>query len=108
MPLYDFKSDSGKITELFFKMGECPENILIDGETYVRIFSVPNVAMDSTKPKTIQDLGIQNYERAVKNGKIKPKKEKKKPWWRDSSKVDTSLANMSAAQTERYIMEGKK
>lgn len=109
MPLYEFQSDNGKVVELFFKMGSCPENIVDNGEAYHRIFSVPNIAVDSTKPKTIGDLGRKNYETAIKNGTIAPKPKKENPWWRkNKNKPDKDLGKLSSKQLERYILEGKK
>ena len=43
-------------------------------------------------------------------GKFKRAKKQKaeRPWWRDTDKIDKSLAKMTPKQMKKYILEGKK
>lgn len=107
--IYEFKSKDGQIIEEFYKAsGKVPKQIKRNGILYKRIISMPMMAIVGSKEaKTLGSLAEKNTEKMIKEGKIKPK-EKKLPWWRTSKKVDTSLANMSKKQKERYIREGRK
>ncbi len=107
--IFVFQSETGEIKEESFPIGQAPPEITVDGIKYVRVFTVPNVIMDMNQPKTIGSLAEANGRKMEKEGKLPKKKEKPTPWWRkDKKKVDVGLANMSAAQKERYIHEGKK
>lgn len=112
MPTYEYRGlETGTVYEFFHGMKEPaltnhPEN----GEPLVRLISVPNISIDSKKPKTIGALAEKNTEEMLKRGdpKIKPRKSKIRPWWRNKDKVDLSLGKMTAKQKRKYIMEGKK
>lgn len=82
------------------------ESELIPLGTYTRVFDIPNIGIDSKKPKTVGSLAEKNTEKMVKEGKIKPKKEEY-PWWRPNKKVNKSLGTLTNKQKMRYIREGK-
>lgn len=92
-----------------------------------------SVRLGDDEVKTLDHLGRRNYERdeklgivADKEGKEKEKADKEykenlnvgkykkiktkkdKPWWRDTKRVDTSLAQLNDKQLDNYIMTGKK
>lgn len=108
--MYDYTSDDGDVIEIFCSIkDERPEFLMKSGKRYNKTFSVPNVCIDSKKPKTIGSLAQKNTERMIKEGKIKKPKEKQNPFWRpNKKKCDVSLANLSEAGKKKYIMEGKK
>lgn len=106
MPLYEFESKDGERYEKYFRAGKCPKSIQHKKKKYYRIFSLPSVAVDMNKPKTVGSLAEANTRQLEKERG--PLKEKQKPWWRKNKKIDKSLARMSSAQKARYIMEGKK
>jgi hypothetical protein len=109
MPLHDYQSDDGHIIEKLFSIkDDIPPTIEVDGVIYRKIFSVPTIIIDSTKPKTVGALAAKNTEKMVSEGKLAKKKEKKNPWWRpNKKKADLSLNRMSEQQKIKYIREGK-
>lgn len=106
MPIFEFQSKDGQIIEKYFKAGKCPKSIQHKKVKYYRIYSIPAVMIDASKPKTVGALADKNSrEREKLYGSPK---EPKLPWWRKSKKIDRSLGRMTPKQKERYILEGKK
>ena len=103
--IFQFQSKDGKILEKDFPIGKCPENIKYRNKKYTRIFSTPLININKG-PSTVHQIALKNTERMEKEGTLK--KEKKKAWWRDSHKVDTSLAKLKGKKLERYLLTGKK
>lgn len=67
------------------------------------------IIVDSNKPKTVGALAEKNTIRMEKEGTLPPVKKKETPWWRKGkNKPDSSLAKMTSAQRERYIITGEK
>ncbi len=107
------------ITLIFDKEGELTKSDLLDKQSYgldnypkgnyYRMYSVPGMIMDATKPKTVDDLARKNTERMRKRGELPPSKKKETPFWREGKlKPDLSLAKMTAKQKSEYIRTGKK
>lgn len=108
MPTYEYQDSDGNIIEEIFSIKNVPESVEKNGKIYKKIISIPRIIIDAKQPKTIGDLARKNTDRMEKEGKLKKKKEKPLPWWRDNKKVDTDLAKLSGNAATRYIMEGKK
>ena len=91
------------------------------------------VRLGDSEVKSIDHLGRRNFERDEKLGIInenegrkadqekedfkknptigkhkRMKTKKEKPWWRDSKRVDTSIADLSPKKLDEYIMKGTK
>lgn len=110
MPLYEFKSKSGEVVEKFFKMGKCPKFITRKKQRYNRIFSLPNMIIDSQTPKTLGALAEANTLKREKMGLNKNKKKKKvpNPFWRPHrNKPNMELTKKTKAQLQRYMMTGE-
>ena len=108
MPLYDFESSNGVRIERFFKMQEVPPLIIVDNITYERVFAVPFVIMDLSRPKTLGDLARKNTERMQKRGNPKvQKKNKWSPFWRKDKKINFDLTRKTPQQQQKYIREGR-
>ena len=107
MPLYDFESLDGTRIEKFFKMMEVPSSIIINDIVYERVFTVPSVIMDLSRPKTLGDLARKNTERMEKQGDPKvQKKNKWSPFWRKDKKINFDLTRKTPQQQQKYIREG--
>jgi len=104
--IFEFQNDTGEIVEKDFPIGKCPENIIVNNIQYMRIYSVPYVMMDSTKPKTIDDIARKNTERMEKDGTLPKVPEKKNPWWRKNKKRK-SFNGLTNKQISRYIETGE-
>jgi hypothetical protein len=112
MPTYEYRGlETGNVYEFFHSMkSPALETHPDTGEPIQRLISLPRIAIDSKKPKTIGSLAEKNTEMMLKRGdsRVAKKKNKRRPWWRAKDKVDTSLAKMSTRQKQKYILEGKK
>lgn len=110
MPMYEYQNKDGEIIERMFSMkGKIPSKIIENKKTYTRIYSVPSVIMDATRPKTIGSLAEKNTEKMVKEGKLKKPKKEKNPWWRpNKDKPNLNLSSMSAKKKQDYIFRGTK
>lgn len=100
-----------------------------------KVLFVPYVAikLGDSDLRTIDHVGRRNFEKDEKLGIIAERGEKdkerkelearntplpcgrarvpkptKKPWWRESNKVDTSLADLNDTKKNEYILKGKK
>lgn len=104
--IFEFQSVEGNIIEKSFRIGKCPEKIIVDNIEYIRIYSTPYVIMDSNKPKTIDDLAHKNTDRMEKEGTLPKQPETKKPWWRQNKKKPKSFKGMTKQQISRYIERG--
>lgn len=78
----------------------------MEGSEYKRVFTAPNAIIDNNKPKTIGALARKNTEEMVKSGKIKPKQEKEKPWWRESKKP-IDISGRTSKEISNYVYTGK-
>lgn len=61
-----------------------------------------SIFIDHSKPKTLGSLGEKNYEEAVKNGTIQPKKKEPKPFWRKTDKINYNILK----NPNKYVKEG--
>lgn len=116
MPIYTYQyldengNELDEYVELFHGMTATP--FLYDPDTNRPVKKIPfpsrfGVAIDSSKPKTIGALAEKNTERMVKEGKIKPRKEKVRPWWRPKKDKPVDVSGKSSKQIQRYIEDGK-
>lgn len=102
MPLYDYQNSEGKIITIKRSMkSKIPDKITRKGIIYNRVWTIPMVIMEPSRPKTLGAVGESNSRKKEKEFGPKPKKPKQR-------KVDTSLAKLTPAQKEKYIMTGKR
>lgn len=107
MPEYEYRSPTGETISIFRSMkGKIPESVKRKGVVYTRVFSLPSVMMEPSKPKTLGALAEKNTRQMVKEGKIKPKKNER-PFWRTRDKANLDLAKLSNKGKEKYIRTGK-
>ena len=108
MPLYEYRGlTTGTVYNIVHSIHDDALKEY-NNEPVQRLISRCNIIIDNNKPKTIDELARKNTEEMKKRGDKRIKPKKKRPFWREKDKVDTSLAKMPAEQTRRYIMEGKK
>lgn len=111
MPLYDYKyTDTGEVIELFHGMTGSLSTHPDNGRAIERIYSVPNMSVDSKAPKTVGELAAKNTAEMVKRGdkRIKKKKKAPRPWWRPDKDKPLNTRGMSQKQIEQYIRTGEK
>lgn len=102
-----WESDEGAAVPINFDLTALfGDEKLTDG-TYTRVFTVPNMIMDSKQPKTVGSLAAKNTERMISEGKLAPPKPKERPFWRNTDKP-VNIDGWSEKQKNRYIYEGKK
>lgn len=111
MPTYVYRNKT--TGETFEVIQSIKDNALTHddiGNEIERIPQVPMIIIDNTQPKTLGSLAEKNTQKMIQEGdsRIKPKKEKIRPWWRPNKDKPINTAGMSKEKIKKYIMEGKK
>lgn len=110
MALYEYKSDDGKVITISRSMkSKIPAKVTRKGIVYHRVWTVPSMAIDMNKPKTVGAIAEKNTQKMIDRGDktVKAKKDIRRPFWRDTDEPMKNLNSLTRKQKQNYIRTGK-